>query len=295
MKIIVAFLISMVCVQAQNVQRIYVSNYKEIETVYNQYQLSPSDWKKSSVAVPRLYIANIPTTWKQVSANMTVQEKKYLFLASLLPLILHANEVILEERKIIEHALVKVKHQEDLSDSLKMEVDVVVKHYRHEVQEKYTVAFLEVVLEHVDIIPPSLALAQGASESAWGTSRFTSVANSLFGQWTWSGGVTPEKQRKALGNYGIQPFETSFECVAAYMHNINTTKAYDALRKIRSKARREGRAISGNELANGLIHYSERGQAYINDLHNLIRINNLAETDDNYLAQMDAIILVPEF
>ena len=44
----------------------------------------------------------------------------------------------------------------------------------------------------MDIIPVSIALAQAAKESGWGTSRFALEGNAIFGQWTWDGqGIAP--------------------------------------------------------------------------------------------------------
>ena len=63
---------------------------------------------------------------------------------------------------------------------------------------------LDKLKRRVDIVPPSLALAQAAEESGWGTSRFAIKGNSLFGQWDFSGkGIKPKEQRAELGNYGI--------------------------------------------------------------------------------------------
>ena len=107
----------------------------------------------------------------------------------------------------------------------------------------------------VDIIPPSLALAQAAEESGWGTSRFAIQGNALFGQWDFSGkGIKPKNQRKGLGNYGIARFDTPLQSIEAYFMNLNTHRAYKKLRDKRATMRNNNIKPSGWELAKPWIN-----------------------------------------
>ena len=147
----------------------------------------------------------------------------------------------------------------------------------------------------VDIIPVSLALAQAAVESGWGTSRFASQGNSLFGQWTWGEhAMKPTEQRAHLGDYGLAAYESPQESVIAYMHNLNSHNAYQAVRDIRTQLRRDNKPVSGAEMANGLLKYSEKGQEYVDLLHDMIRRNHLAAADSAYLKDMPALYLLPK-
>jgi uncharacterized FlgJ-related protein len=147
----------------------------------------------------------------------------------------------------------------------------------------------------VDIIPPSLALSQGAEESGWGTSRFAGAGNAIYGQWTWGeNAIKPEQQRKELGNYGIAAFETLEESVSGYMLNLNTHRAYAELRKKRAELRRSGEKITGSVLAEQLTRYSERGEEYVKTLKSLMDYNRLAPTDDAYLTKGPPIYMIPE-
>ena len=146
----------------------------------------------------------------------------------------------------------------------------------------------------VDAVPASLALAQAASESGWGTSRFASLGNSLFGQWTWGKGLKPAEQRAGThGDHRIAAFDTTGEAAYAYALNLNTQGAYRDLRLKRADLRRHNQRISGSVLAETLLKYSERGQAYVDDLKALIRQNRLDDADDAYLRDMAVIRIVP--
>ena len=145
-----------------------------------------------------------------------------------------------------------------------------------------------------DVVPPSLSLAQAASESGWGTSRFAAQGNSLFGQWTWGKGLKPAEQRTSgLGDYRIAAFDSTAQAAYTYALNLNTQRAYRDLRLKRADLRRQSLRISGTVLAETLLHYSERGQAYIDDLKALIRQNRLDDADDAYLRHMAVIHIVP--
>ena len=143
-------------------------------------------------------------------------------------------------------------------------------------------------------IPASLALAQGAEESGWGTSRFAAAGNAIYGQWTWGkNAIVPEQQRKELGNYGIAAFESLQESISAYMLNLNTHNAYSDLRSRRAELRSKGEQVTGAILAGTLTRYSERGEAYIQTLRDMMEYNRLSPLDDAYLSDMAPLYLVP--
>ena len=113
-------------------------------------------------------------------------------------------------------------------------------------------------------------------------------------QWTWGkNDITPEKQRKELGNYGIDAFETLQESVSAYMLNLNTHNAYSSLRNKRAELRKKGEKITGYALAGQLTKYSERGEEYVKGLRSLMDYNLLIPTDDAYLSDDPPIYLIP--
>jgi Bax protein len=137
----------------------------------------------------------------------------------------------------------------------------------------------------MDIIPPSLALAQSAEESGWGTSRFARQGNALFGQWTWdrSQGIRPSAAA-ASATHAIRRFPTLLAAVRAYARNLNTHRAYASFRLERERLRQQSQPISGFRLATTLTRYSERGGAYVRSLHAIMRGNDLARFDQARLS-----------
>lgn len=225
--------------------------------------------------VPRIYLSDIPEGWDQ---GLDADARKDIFFQTLLPLVLRANEVILIDREKLR-ALAEDKDLSDDDNTWLLQLGErygVVDDGETQLSKKQ----LSTLIRRVDVIPPSLALGQGAYESAYGTSRFAEQGNALFGQWRWGkGAMKPKRQRTELGNYGIAAFKTPLASVRAYMLNLNTHPAYRPLRDLRAEARNEGRALSGPALAAGLERYSERGQVYIDTLRKLIQTNALSRLD----------------
>jgi uncharacterized FlgJ-related protein len=148
-------------------------------------------------------------------------------------------------------------------------------------QQKISESERKELLEKVDIVPASLALAQAAEESGWATSRFTLEGNAFFVQWDFSGkGMTPKQQRKELGNYGIARFDSPLGSVVGYIDNINISSAYKKFRQQRSELRAKNKPLSGWQLAGALDKYSERGQDYIDGIRHMIDYNTLRYADE---------------
>jgi len=151
------------------------------------------------------------------------------------------------------------------------------------------------LLHRVDAIPPSLALAQSASESGWGTSRFAEEGNALFGQWSTGKGIVPAQQRSAThGDHRVAAFESTGMSVWSYALNLNTHAGYKEFRARRADVRRQGRTVRGTDVVDTMVHYSERGQAYVNELKTLMRQNHLEIADDARLSKMEIIRVVPK-
>jgi Bax protein len=130
------------------------------------------------------------------------------------------------------------------------------------------------LLKRVDVVPMRLALAQAAKESGWGRSRFARQGNNLFGQWCFSEGcgLVP-KNRPDGDTHEVQAFDSVNHAVRSYLKNINTHRAYRALRGMRARARAAGRAPRAADLARTMTSYSERGEAYVRDILAMIRAN----------------------
>lgn len=270
----------------RKVVTVKIQSLDELMQLFEEHNYTRESWLAGNREVPRITFAGVPDTWKNTSNNIPVQQKKAVFFRLMGPLILLSNEMISAERNMIERqplnstALINIAKKYKIADANTTKITP---------QERIA------LLNRVDIIPPSLALAQAAEESGWGTSRFSAEGNAFFGQWDFSGnGMIPKQQRSELGNYGIARFDSPLDSVQAYMLNINTHDAYKHLRARRAELRSDmnNNVIDGSELAKTLLNYSERGQAYIDGLLEMIRYNHLDETDNTYLSNTVRLNLV---
>ena len=131
---------------------------------------------------------------------------------------------------------------------------------------------LDQLLQRVDSIPVSLVLVQAAKESGWGTSKFAREGNNLFGQWCYQEGCGIVPSRRSDGaSHEVQVFDSVGDAVTAYLHNLNTGKFYRRLRDIRSQIRSARKIPDALSLADGLLLYSERRQAYVDEVKQMIR------------------------
>jgi uncharacterized FlgJ-related protein len=256
---------------------ISISSVNDLEKVFNDFNYTSESWDAGNKEVPRIHLSKISSTWKETSNKIPVKKKKEIFFRLLMPLVLLSNEEISIERK----RLLLEGYDSLWTKKLALKYKVI-----KTADTSFSKAQFKELLKRVDIIPVSLALAQSAEESGWGTSRFASKGNALFGQWDFSGnGMIPAQQRKELGNYGLARFDSPLDSVKGYMLNLNTSYAYEKLRTLRQDIRKKNKKVTGWELAKTLDKYSEKGEAYIQGLHKMMRYNKLQDKDDTYLAQ----------
>jgi Bax protein len=229
---------------------------------------------------------------------MTVAEKKRIFFRLIAPIVLRINELIAADRaraKVITEQLSLGKGVIPEDQAWLSELAVRYKLIGSPTDRLDSDQYAE-LLQRVDIVPASLSLAQAASESGWGTSRFAAEGNSLFGQWSWGKGLKPTEQRgEELGDHRVAAFGSTGEAAYAYALNLNTQDAYRDFRLKRAELRRRNLRVSGEVLVETLIRYSERGQAYLEDLKRIIRQNRLADADDAYLRDMPVIRIVDAY
>lgn len=240
----------------------------------------------SDSAVPRLFLKTLPKDWRLLRET---ERRKALFLLAALPLVLRENERILAERQRL------LDLRERLSDGGWMSPREGV--WMQRVAEKYGSAGAELaeLLRRVDAVPVSLALAQAAVESGWGTSRFAAEGNALFGQWTEDGehAITPQ-ERDPEHTHGIRRFPTLAGSVAAYMANLNKHAAYREFRRRRAELRRLGRRPTGPALVPALAAYSQRGADYIAVLRQVMAKNDLARFDSARLTAPQDMARLPD-
>jgi Bax protein len=147
---------------------------------------------------------------------------------------------------------------------------------------------LDELQRRVDVVPASLALAQGAEESGWGTSRFARQGNAVFGQRTFRKGDGLVPLRRAQGQrYEVKAFNSLYTSVRSYVWNLNTHFAYKSFRSKRAALRNGGKPLNGYALTGTLERYSERGKKYIDTIRVIMRANRLHDFDDVQLLPAD--------
>ena len=241
------------------------------------------------LTVPRAMLTGINPAWRQAAQQLPVPQKKEIFYRFMLPLIVHANDMVMERRAGLIRVQAMLAAGEDIPED-DMEIlrggAVLLRITSLDEAAELTQssdelpAVIEEALYKLDIIPAGLALGQAAYESGYGTSRFAVEGNALFGQWVYGGkGLVPEQQRTDLGDHRIAAFDWPFDSVRGYFINLMSHPAYEDFRRIRAQLRAEGQPLSSLALADGLTSYSERGQEYVDTLKGMIRVNGLDIAD----------------
>ena len=237
--------------------------------------------------VPRIYLEALPHDLAKLSSVAT---KKRLFVQTVLPIILRVNEEIAAVRWRAERL-----GQRLLWDGVLTAAD---RAWLIDTAEHYGTAPFDMpgLLQRMDIVPPSLALAQAAAETGWGTSRFVREGNALFGQYTYKAamGMVP-KRRDADRRHRVRSHDNLLAAVRSYVHNLNSHWAYEDFRDRRALLRRAGRPMDGYDLAGELRQYSERRAAYVRTIREIMRQNRLDDFDGARLndRQWTALVGLP--
>ncbi|MDX1452665.1 MAG: glucosaminidase domain-containing protein [Oleiphilaceae bacterium] len=235
--------------------------------LYSSPGLPKLDWERDNP------IRQVP----DFSVYKDVNQKKEAFFTFLYPVIEQENRHLLNIRR----QLLQLAEQEDWSLSEREWLKRLRALYLNDAEGALKQEDITRLLRRVDIIPPSLVLAQAAIESAWGTSRFARQGNNLFGQWCFEKGCGLVPRQRADGkHHEVARFDSVNESVQAYLRNLNAFRAYKQLRDARLKARKNEQALTGSQLVVGLAQYSEQGDAYLRKVSNVIKQNQLERFDD---------------
>ena len=239
------------------------------------------DAVRENGVVPHVIVAALPS---DLPAMPDSDARKRMFIKMMLPLVLHVNEGIDRDRDRILA----------LRDSFERTwtLSTADAQWLRDTGRRYGLGgkldFAE-LLRRVDAIPPSLAVAQAAVESGWGTSRLAHEGRALFGQYTMYG-EGPAQSEEAK-NYRIKYFASLVDAVRSYATNLNTNPAYDRFRKLRANMRAAEFEPDGYDLADTLVSYSELGKVYIKSIRRIIDTNELSRFDDARLSARHAFRL----
>lgn len=225
--------------------------------------------------VPAIALQSLPGDLDQ----LTIEQRKALFFQSLLPLVLAESQRLQTLRERAQWLDAELRAGRVIDKRGQALLTRLFERYRID-GELTDRSARERLLRRLDTVPVSLALAQAAKESGWGTSRFSREANNLFGQWTWdeSVGVVPAKRREGSSHF-VRRFPDLRSAVRYYLWNLNVGQAYVDFRRERHRQREAGQDLDGLALASTLTRYSERGEVYTREIRGMIRFNELQALD----------------
>ncbi len=215
-----------------------------------------------------------PSRLPDLRSIKDVRQKKEMFFSFMLPLVEEENKYL----RIVRRRLLFIRDHVRWGRTLGTEdhswLALVSAKFGVDSVDADNHDFWRILLMRVDEVPENLVLVQAANESAWGTSRFAREGNNLFGQWCFSPncGLVP-RNRPEGATYQVAEFSSISESVCSYMHNLNTGNSYVLLRDVRARMRDENQEADASEMAAGLISYSERGLAYVEEIRSMIRHN----------------------
>ena len=237
-----------------------------IKQLFEDTNYTLKDVRKTKLVKP-VALTLLPNEIKMIE---NTSRRKDFFIQIVLPLILKENSNIKIDRKRLFSIINK-------NNNTNLEKKWLEKKYKQYGVPSKDLSTLKI---RMDEIPVSLALAQAAKETGWGTSRFAQEGNALFGQWTWSGeGLKPKDADKNEG-HKVMRFNVLQASVRAYQRNLNTHSTYKEFRKERAKLRDEGKPLDSMILSRYLNKYAETGNQYVEVLQKIIKQNNLQDFDD---------------
>lgn len=252
---------------------LYCAGMLILFAVLSHYPWPPAKEEKEQKAqeeINQLIFTSAPD-FKAIS---DIPQRKEAFFNYLRPMIVAQNRRLMEKREQITAFQQKLAQGKSLSRQERSALMTMAHNFGLENGDEEDV--LQALLLRVNVIPEAMALAQAASESAWGTSRFAQKGNNYFGQWCYKLGCGLVPNRRPEGaSHEVARFASPYDSVKAYFRNINTHSAYEELRVLRQELTSADTLPTAVELIQGLSRYSERGLDYIEDLKAIIQYNDL--------------------
>ena len=237
-----------------------------IEELFRSTNYSLEDVRKTKLVKP-ISLTLLPSEIRKIE---NTKKRKDFFIQIILPLVIKENNNIRLDRK----KLFKVLNKSRNSKVEKIWLNSKFKQYGVVNKDLLTLKI------RMDEVPVSMAIAQAAKETGWGTSRFAQEGNALFGQWTWSGEGIKPSNADTESTHKVMKFKILQASVKAYQRNLNTHSSYKDFRSARALLRDEGKKLDSMILTNHLDKYAEIGEEYVKVLQQIIKQNNLTDFDD---------------
>ena len=237
-----------------------------IEQLFKDTNYTLKDVRKNKLVKP-INLDLLPNEMKMIE---NIKQKKNLFIQIVLPLILKENTQIRLDRK----KLFVILNKSNNSEAEKKWLNMKFKQYGVKSKDLFTLKI------RMDEVPISLAIAQAAKETGWGTSRFALEGNALFGQWTFSGEGLKPLAIDGDKTHKVMKFQILQASIRAYQRNLNTHSSYKKFRKLRALARENNEKLDSLILADSLDKYAATGKEYTEILKKIIKQNALKDFDD---------------
>jgi len=237
-----------------------------IEELFKSTNYNLKDVRKNKLVKP-ISLDLLP---KEIVKIESAKKRKNLFIQIILPLVINENNSIKLDRMKLFSILNKSKNSKAEQGWLN------VKFKQYGVVNKN----LSTLKIRMDEVPVSMAIAQAAKETGWGTSRFAQEGNALFGQWTWSGEGIKPADAEDDSTHKVMRFKVLQASVKAYQRNLNTHSSYKDFRSVRAELRGQGKKLDSMILTEYLDKYAETGKEYVKILQQIIRQNDLTDFDD---------------
>jgi Bax protein len=243
-----------------------------IEELFQSTNYNLDDVRKNKLVKP-IRLTFLPEEIKQIE---NIKKRKDLFIQIILPLVIKENNKI----KLDRNKLFSILNRNQNTTVEKNWLNAKFKQYGVVNKDLSTLKI------RMDEVPASMAIAQAAKETGWGTSRFAQEGNALFGQWTWTGeGIKPAGADNNT-THKVMKFKVLQASVKAYQRNLNTHSTYKNFRSARAQLRDKSQKLDSVVLIEYLDKYAETGKAYVRILQQIIRQNNLEDFDDAKLLPM---------
>ena len=241
-------------------------NASTIKQLFEDTDYKLEDVRETKLVKP-VALTLLPEEIKMIE---NTKKRKEFFIQIVLPLILKENNNIKLDRKRLFTIINK-------SNNTNLEKKWLERKYKQYGVINKDLSKLKI---RMDEVPVSLAIAQAAKETGWGTSRFAQEGNALFGQWTWSGeGLKPKDSDNNEG-HKVMKFNVLQASVRAYQRNLNTHSTYRDFRQARAKLRDQDKPLDSLILSKYLNEYAETGNQYVETLQKIIKQNDLKDFDD---------------
>tara|TARA_Y100000590_G_scaffold84946_1_gene94938 strand:+ start:1139 stop:2269 length:1131 start_codon:yes stop_codon:yes gene_type:complete len=241
-------------------------NASTIEQLFKDTDYNLDDVRKKKFVKP-INLNLLPSEMKMIGSS---EKRKRLFIQIILPLILEENNQIIASRT----KLFSILNKSNNSEAEKKWLNMKFKQYGVKKNDLFTLKY------RMDVVPVSLAIAQAAKETGWGTSRFAIEGNALFGQWTYSGAGLKPKGADSDQTHKVMKFSILKASIKAYQRNLNTHSSYKKFRRVRAIMRDNDEKLDSMLLADYLDLYAETGKEYTKILKQIIKQNSLTDFDD---------------